>query len=141
MMNAPTTRWPIFSRAASPAERPEPCATTVPETSWPSTHGVGKRTSSLMTCRSVWQTPHASTRISTSPDLRSGVWISSTAIGAPMAFSTTAFLRLPHYACCAYWAPSSVSSAEPTGHGCPLVQQPLERHGDAVVDVRQGDLV
>ena len=81
-MNAPTTRRPTASRSASVAERPGPCAATVPETSWPSTHGVGKRTSAFTTCRSVWQTPHAATLISTSPVRGSGVRISSRAIGS-----------------------------------------------------------
>ena len=43
MMNAPTTRVPT----ARPLPRPARAPTTVPEISWPSTHGVGKRTSRL----------------------------------------------------------------------------------------------
>ena len=55
----------------------------------PAPPGVGKATSAFMTCRSVWQTPHAVTLTSTSPASGSGIGISSMC-SPPGALSRTA---------------------------------------------------
>ena len=87
MMNAETTLVPT----AGPAT-PLPSSTIVPEISWPSTAGVGNATSALMTCRSVWHTPHACTLTSTSPSSGAGTGISSIRIPPGAVSNTAAFM-------------------------------------------------
>ena len=84
-MNVPTTRLPTVG-----VSTPSPASTTIPEISWPSTAGVGKATSAFMTWRSVWQTPQAATRTSTSPRRGRGSGSSSIWSGCPGAGSTAA---------------------------------------------------
>ena len=44
----------------------EPTASTMPAASWPRMAGVGKGYRPSTKCRSLWQTPEATTRTSTS---------------------------------------------------------------------------
>ena len=76
MMNEQTTRSPTATFVT-----PGPVASTMPETSWPSTPGVGNATSPFRTWRSVWQTPHAATFTRTSCSCGSGMTSSSTVMG------------------------------------------------------------
>src|SRR5262252_4537361 len=66
---------------------------TTPEISCPNTQGRGNCTSPLTTCKSVWQTPQATTRTNTSPALGEGVGMSSMVIGPSTADSTAAFMQ------------------------------------------------
>src|SRR5262245_43163661 len=88
MMNAETTLVPTSGPAT-----PSPSSTIVPEISWPSTAGVGKATSALRTCRSVWHTPHACTRTRTSPASGAGTGISSIRIRPGAVSNTAAFMK------------------------------------------------
>src|ERR1700687_321951 len=88
MINLQTTRWP----GAKPVT-PGPSSVTHPEISWPRTHGVGNATSPFITCRSVWQTPHAHTRMRISPPRGFGRGISSRERESPTARSRAAFTR------------------------------------------------
>src|SRR5207248_8731882 len=95
MMKLQTTASPGCAVLTSAAT-----ASTTPEISCPSTQGRGNCTSPLITCKSVWQTPQATTRTSTSPACGAGVGISSMVRGAPMADSTAALMQcLPQAEC------------------------------------------
>ena len=84
IMKVPTTRWPTEKTLG-----PAPMASTVPEISWPNTHGAGKVTLPCTTCRSEWHTPQAAVRMSTSPACGVGSR-SSSIVNFPPIFSRTA---------------------------------------------------
>src|SRR6187402_2446278 len=70
---------------------PSPTRSTTPAPSWPRTHGaypLGSAPEAVY--RSVWQTPHATSRTSTSPDFGSARSSSWTMRGSPNSSSTAA---------------------------------------------------
>ena len=87
-----STTWSPFARSSTPS----PSASTMPAASWPSSMGVGRGRSPLMTERSEWHSPAAAIFTSTSP--RPGGLSSTSSIASgrvrsyggstPIAFST-----------------------------------------------------
>src|SRR5437870_12719177 len=70
---------------------PAPTASTTPAPSWPSTQGSGIGRSPVMACRSLWHTPLAPRRTSTSPSRGSRTASGSTESGSRTAFRTAAW--------------------------------------------------
>src|ERR1035437_8173083 len=89
MMKLQATLSPTASPVVS-----GPSSSMIPEISWPSTQGVGNATSPLITCKSVWHTPHATTRTRTSFFRGFGICRDSTAIRPPVSDRTFARMVL-----------------------------------------------
>ena len=81
-------RQPRTTRSPTRSATPSPTASTTPAPSCPSNTGSGCPNPVSSTCRSVWQTPVASSRTSTSPGPGSSI-SSSTSSSRPSSGTTT----------------------------------------------------
>src|SRR3954447_24227817 len=126
------TTWSPTARSRTPS----PTASTTPPPSWPSTVGEypdGSTPEAVY--RSVWQTPHATSRTSTSPargSARSTSWIAS---GCPNSSSTAAriFIRWLLLSADGHGLPHEPTAAEAYAHRVVARRRPA--HG---VQVERG---
>ena len=73
-----------------------PAVTSAPAASWPRIVGMGQAYLPSTKCRSLWQTPQAPVRISTSRGPGLSTWTSSIVSGASTSRRIAAFMeRLP----------------------------------------------
>src|SRR5438034_666895 len=99
---------------------PAPTASTTPAPSWPSTQGSGMGRSPVMACRSLWHTPLAPRRTSTSPSRGSRTASGSTESGSRTAFRTAAWaVGMGHLLL--GWR--TITAAAPSGARGPAVQR------------------